>query len=406
MEKKKIAVIASSIAINGEKGLNRVGSVAKIFSENGYETELITSRFQHWFKRNRTQEEIDAINENFKVTFIDEPGYTKNVDLKRIFSHNKLAKNIYNYLNTQQYDVVYCVIPDNHLSALVGKYANEKGIPYVVDVEDLWPEAMRMVLDIPVVSDVLFSYFSKDAKKTYRSASAVVGSSDGYRDEPLKYNVTFDKKETVYVGNDMSVFDKGVEELADTIEKKDGEFWFAYAGSLGTSYDIPTLIKAAQKIYSEGKTDIRVKILGDGVKREEFEAVAKEAPCNVDFLGYCKFPFMAACLSKCDVTVNSLVMKAPQAFVSKIGDYLAAGKPMISTCMDKEFWAKVENDGFGVNVQPEDVDALYEKMMYLYNNPEVCAQMGKIARTIGEQQFDRRTSYLKLVKLTDELLGE
>ena len=31
-----------------------------------------------------------------------------------------------------------------------------KEIPFVADVNDLWPEAMRMIIDIPVISDIIF----------------------------------------------------------------------------------------------------------------------------------------------------------------------------------------------------------------------------------------------------------
>ena len=49
---------------------------------------------------------------------------------------------------------------------------------------------------------------------------------------------------------------------------------------------------------------------------------------------------MAAYLAKSDILVNSFVKKAPQSIVTKIGDYLAAGKPMINTCMSPEFRQK------------------------------------------------------------------
>ena len=403
----RIALVAYDAAMPGEKGLARMSYLAALFCQYGYEVDLITSGFQHWEKRPRTEEEIALARKALpcQVTFADQPGYTKNIQLRRIWSYRILANNILAHLEANDYDLVYSLIPDNRTAALAGKYAKRKGIPFVIDVEDLWPEAMRMVLDVPVLSDILFSYFSVNARRAYRCADGVVGSSDRYRDEPLKYKVDVPKKATVYVGNDLSAFDAGAAENAPAVEKPAGEFWITYAGTLGTSYDIPTLIRAADLLKKRGENDIRVMLLGDGPLRGEFQALADSLAGNVSFLGYMPYPVMAAYLTRSDVTVNSVVRKASQSIVSKIGDYLAAGKPMLNTCLDREFWDKVEADGFGVNVQPEDPEALAEALLALKNDPAGRAAMGARGRRIAEEQFDRPVSYRRIIRMADELLG-
>lgn len=131
-----------------------------------------------------------------------------------------------------------------------------------------------------------------------------------------------------------------------------------------------------------------------------------EKKCNVDFIGYTPYQKMAAYLYKSDVTINSFVKKAPQSIVTKIGDYLAAGKPMINTCSSSEFRRKVENDGFGINIIAEDVEALYDVIIGLYENRKKCNTMGVIARKIAEKQFDRKNSYQVIVKMVNDILSE
>lgn len=404
---KKIAMIVTDVALAGEKGLGRMFYLAELFCKYGYEVHMLTSKFQHWLKRFRTQEEMDAIiaASKCKVVFMDEPGYTKNVQVKRILSRRVLTGNIKAYLESNDFDLIYSQIPDNHLASVAAKHAKKNGLPFVIDIEDLWPEAMRMVLDIPVVSDILFSYFTVTARKAYRLADGAVGSSDTYRDEPLKYNVKVPRSVTVYVGSELGAFDEEARENLEKVEKPEGEFWVTYAGTLGTSYDIATLIRAADILQKEGKENLRIVLLGDGPMRPEFEKVAAECAGKVTFHGYVPHSLMAAYLVRSDVVVNSLVRKAAQSIVSKIGDYLASGHPMINTGLDPEFWAKVEADGFGVNVEPEDPEALADVIRDLMDNPEKCAQMGETARRIGQEQFDRPHSYRKIVDMVDELLG-
>lgn len=76
---------------------------------------------------------------------------------------------------------------------------------------------------------------------------------------------------------------------------------------------------------------------------------------------------------------------------------------MINTCMSPEFRRKVEADGFGVNIEPEDVKILADAIEDLYENEEKRLEMGKKARKIAEEQFDRPKSYRKIEELIREL---
>ncbi len=398
---KKIAVVTMGVRLNDEPGYTRFRYICEFLTDAGYEVDLITTTFQHWEKEQRNIAKIKQEDYKFNIKFIYEPGYKKNVDLKRIRSHRIAAKNLRTLLEKEgNYDLVYAEIPPNDVALAAAEYAKEKGIPFVADVNDLWPEAMRMVLDIPVVSDILFYPLQRDAEKVYRLVSGVIGTSDEYRDRPFRNQQRNIPKRTVYVGNELSVFDEGAEKNQEEVFKGEDEFWVTYAGTIGTSYDIKTMVLAAEELANRGMPNIRIKILGGGPMKEELRSMADVKQIfNVEFVGYAPYEKMAAYLKKSDVLVNSFVKKAPQSIVTKIGDYLAAGRPMINTCMSPEFRAKVEHDGFGVNIMPEDVKILADAIEDFYEDPEKCKEMGEKARKIAEQQFDRPHSYRKIEEL-------
>lgn len=403
--KKKIAVISMGVKLNGEKGYSRFRYIGDFLSDAGYQVDLITTTFQHWEK---AQRDIDAITKEdykFRLKFIYEPGYRKNIDLRRVRSHAIAAKNLTRLLQEEgDYDLIYCEIPPNDVALAAAEYAKEKGIPFVPDVNDLWPEAMRMVLDIPLVSDILFYPLLRDAEKVYSLVSGIIGTSDEYRDRPLKKQNLDVPKKTVYVGNEIAEFDRGVEKYGPEISKPEGEFWVSYAGTIGTSYDIRTMVLAAKELLDRGMGQIKIKILGGGPLKEELEKLSRDQGCaNVEFVGYVPYPKMAAYLAKSDILVNSFVKKAPQSIVTKIGDYLAAGKPMINTCMSPEFRQKVEHDGFGINILPEDVKILADGIVRLYEDEDGRKIMGEKARKIAQEQFDRPQSYKKIIELIEEL---
>nr|WP_317428449.1 glycosyltransferase family 4 protein [uncultured Blautia sp.] len=404
---KKIAVISMGVKLDNEKGYSRFRYIGDFLSDAGYQVDLITTTFQHWEKAQRNLDEIKKENYKFNLKFIYEPGYKKNIDFRRIRSHRIAAKNLRQLLEKEgDYDLIYCEIPPNDVALAAAEYAKAKDIPFVPDVNDLWPEAMRMVLDMPVISNILFYPLLRDAEKVYSLVAGIIGTSDEYRDRPLKNQKLDVPKKTVYVGNEIAEFDAGVAEYGPQISKDEEEFWVSYAGTIGTSYDIKTMVLAGKELLNRGKNQIKIKILGGGPLKEELETLAKEQKCiNVEFVGYAPYPKMAAYLAKSDILVNSFVKKAPQSIVTKIGDYLAAGKPMINTCMSPEFRNKVEHDGFGINIMPEDVNVLADAIEKLYEDEAGRTEMGKRARTIAEEQFDRPQSYKKIIELIEELTG-
>ena len=402
----KVAVITMGVKLDGEKGYTRFRYLCEFLVKKGYEVDLITTTFQHWEKKQRDLESVDQKSYPFGIKFIYEPGYRKNIDLRRVRSHRIAAENLRKLLEKEgDYDLIYAEIPPNDVALAAAEYAHRNKIPFVADVNDLWPEAMRMVFDIPIVSDLLFYPLKRDAEKVYSLTSGVIGTSDEYRDRPFLNQKRDVLKETVYVGNEISVFDREAEQHADEVQKEEGTFWVTYAGTIGTSYDIRTMVLAAEELMKQGKTKIRFQILGDGPTREMLENLAKERKIqNVKFTGYVPYEQMAAYLVKSDVLINSFVRKAPQSIVTKIGDYLAAGKPMINTCMSPEFRKKVEQDGFGINIEPEDVRELVNAVEWMYENEAERNDMGNRARKIAEEQFDRPASYGKTEAMISSLI--
>lgn len=405
-DKKRIAIYTQDAKLGNEvKGATRYVYLATLLHEQGYDVDFITSGFQHWEKRQRDVEHFDAGTDAYTIRFIEEPFYPKNMCPQRIWAHHVVAKRVSEYFDEHHdYDLIYCQIPPNDVAREIGKAAQKFNIPFVVDVNDLWPEAFRVALDVPVLSDILFSPFYRQAKAVYQMADAVVGTSDEYRERGLRDARSGIPSETVYVGNQLCEFDAGVAANASQIDKPAGDIWVSYAGTLSACYDLETLVNAmalVQKSHPEAK----LQILGDGSERENLKAAAQSCGASVIFHGYLPYDQMAAWLSKSDITINSLVEKAAQSIVTKIGDYLAAGKPMVNTSCSKEFRAKVEADGFGVNVKPGDAEGMARVLIDLIEDSSRRTQMGEKARAIAEEQFDRPHSYLKTVRLIEGLIG-
>jgi glycosyltransferase involved in cell wall biosynthesis len=397
----RIGIITMGVKLLGEtRGYTRYWSLATMLAEAGFEVDLITSRFQHWDKAQRKVEALDTGSYPFKVVFIDEPGYQKNLSIGRVLSHRQAAKNLTHYLKqAEPYQLLFSEIPPNDVALSAAKFAEEEGIPFILDVNDLWPEAMRMALDVALLSDILFYPFARDAREVFRRVSGVVGTSDEYAARPFTHCAADTPRITVYVGNELEEFDRGAERYSAEVSlmKEPGDFWVTYAGTLGASYDLSTLIEAAALLKQRGLTNIKLLILGDGPDRNKLQELAARLEAPVLFMGYTAYEKMAAYLKASDVLVNSLVKKAPQSIVNKIADYLAAGKPMINTGTTPELRAKIARQDLGVSIEAEDATVAAAAIEELFSNGEARARMGSNARQVSETEFDRKTSYVPLI---------
>lgn len=414
--KPRIAVVTMGVKLGDEtRGYTRFRFIAELLAQEGFDVDLITSSFQHWNKAHRDTSRACYQGLSYRIVFIDEPGYKRNLDLARIRSHAQAARNLHEHFqasfaaNPRAYDLIYAEIPPNDVARACAEEARDHGIPFVADINDLWPEAMRMVVDIPLISDVAFRPFERDARQVYSLMSAAVGTSNEYAEFPARYRSEPFERITVYVGNDLRAFDEGARRREQEVVKHRSELWVTYAGTLGASYDIDSLIRAAALLQTETKQqgltkDVRVKILGDGPDREKLERLAAKLDAPVDFLGYTEYDLMAAYLCASDVVVNSLKATAVQSIVTKIGDYLASGTPIVNTGTSEEFRSLINAYSVGINVPPEDIRALSDAISTLAHDTKRRAETGRRARHLAETQFDQRHAYLRIVDLVRNLL--
>lgn len=405
---KKIAIVSMIYFWTDlEPGPSRLFQIARVFCNSGYSVEVITSDFQHFKKEKRKVEDILSAGYPFKITFIPTLAYRKNIDIRRVISSNILAKRVRKYLsqNIKEYDAVYCTIPPNDVSASVAKVCSKYRVPLIVDVEDLWPEAMALIVKNEFIRKLLFHSFYLNAEVTYKNASGVIGTSEDYTERAFKECKQSIPKDTVYVGCNLEEFDSGVLKYSDEIIKGEEEFWVTYAGSISTSYDIETLIRAAQKLYLSGHKSIKIQILGTGSKKDEYESLVKrEGIENVIFRGYIPYQKMAAFLWKSDIVINSFVKGAIQSIVNKVGDYLASGKAMINALENPVFCRMVDTYKVGINIEPENINALAKIILELKKNKDFRLSMGVNARRLAEVEFDRKVSYLRIVNMVDNII--
>ena len=352
--------------------------LAEMLSGDGHKVELITSDFMHG--RARYKDAPVSQMYKSKLTYVHEPAYYHNVSLKRLFSHFVWGRNVSKYLK----------------SFLTSKYCKKHKIPFIIDVQDLWPEAFALAIKSRFLQKILFAPMFWVAASIYNSADLVLAVSETYKERALRKNKKCRDSLCVYLGNNGAVFDDAKEKYR--VSRQDNEIWLCYIGTLGYSYDIPCVIDALKFLENkELKKKVRFILIGDGPLRVLFEKYADEQKVNAEFVGRKPYEEMVGFLCSCDIAINPIVKNSAASIINKVGDYALSGLPVINTQECQEYRDLLDEYKCGINCRVGDSDQVASAIQYLVNNEGVRKEMGVASRRLGEERFDRRKTYRKIV---------
>lgn len=169
-----------------------------------------------------------------------------------------------------------------------------------------------------------------------------------------------------------------------------GKFVILYSGNIGLFQDLKTIIKAAVKLKKH--KEILFLFIGDGGGLNKLKEVVKENNLtNVIFLPYQPKEFLPYSLTACDISIVPLEKGIEGLAVpSKIYGILASGRAVLGLVGENcEVADIIKNANCGFRVNQGDVGGLIEKIIYIYQNPELLKNMGVNSRKYFEKYFTR-----------------
>ena len=106
---------------------------------------------------------------------------------------------------------------------------------------------------------------------------------------------------------------------------------------------------------------------------------------------------MVARLLGCDIVINPITKGSAASIINKVGDYALSGLPVINTQESPEYRHLIEQYHCGINCKCGDADGVAKALKQLVGDKQLRELMGENARKLGEEKFDRRNSYLRIV---------
>lgn len=123
---------------------------------------------------------------------------------------------------------------------------------------------------------------------------------------------------------------------------------------------------------------------------------------DCQFTGRLEYEKMVGLLCSCDIAVNPIKKGSAGSIINKVGDYAAAGLPVINTQENNEYRNLVEEYKIGFNCENNNSNDLAEKINILWNDEKSRKEFGNNNRKLAEKKFNRNRTYNEIVKLMEK----
>jgi glycosyltransferase involved in cell wall biosynthesis len=271
-------------------------------------------------------------------------------------------------------------------------------VPFVLEVRDLWPEAiveLGLMRPGPAVR-----MLQALARFLYAQAARVVVVTEAFADRLVAQGVARDKLAVIPNGADTRLFSPEVDGGAtrQRLGLGDDQFVVAYIGSHGVSHGLEAVLDAAAR-----SPDVCYLLVGDGAERDHLLRLRDQRGLsNVRMLPSvprAEVPSLYAAADVCLVPLRDVPLFS--SFVpSKLFEVLAAGRPCVGAVRGEAREILRRSRG-ALLVDPGRGDAIAEAVDHLRADPLLRAALAQAARTFAEQHYDRdvlAARYLELLQ--------
>lgn len=358
----------------------RVSELAKHWAKQGHDATVLTGFPNH---------PSGIIPDKYKglIRSKEKHGNVKVVRTYVYAAPNKgFVKRILNYLSFMfssillgtravgRPDILIATSPQFFVAVAGYVISRIKKCKFIFEVRDLWPEEIVAVGAIK--NKFTIRILEKIEMFLYRKADLVVAVAQGTTDTLVKRGIPKSKLVLIPNGVDIEHFQNrnGYVKKSLGYESK---FVVSYIGTHGMAHRLETVLEAALLLKENNR--IQFLFVGDGAEKQSLVKRAKELNLeNVFFHDqidrnripefYNASDLFLVPLRKADLFTRNIP--------SKVYEIMAAKKPMI-IATEGESRKLVEQSGAGIGVTPENCRELAGQISYLFQNPELCLEMGE-----------------------------
>jgi len=267
---------------------------------------------------------------------------------------------------------------------------------FIFEVRDLWPDAAIEMGELKNKFFMKFSYVLENY--LYKRADHIIAVTNRFKQKIIKKGFSENKISVVRNGSDLSFKQVDISGVLKEKFQIDKNFIVIYAGNLGIAQNLETILEAAKQLKNK---NILFLIVGTGPEETILKNNAESNHLNnVFFTGEIAKENVSEYLSLADCGIIPLknIPIFETTIPSKIFDYMSANLPIILG-VKGEAKEILENSETGIVYEPENVEDLVEKILYLKANIGLLKKFSENGRKTVIEKFNRNKLAEKLEKI-------
>lgn len=262
-----------------------------------------------------------------------------------------------------------------------------RGIPYVLDVHDLWPDHLLTVGTLTAQHPV-YRVFRALTDASLRRAAGVICLTPYLSERARVYARDAAKVQTVLSGIDLDRFHPGADAAAFRAKYALGDARLvSFIGAFVTAYDFDTMLAAARLLGD--RPGVRVLLGGGGTQAARLDALLGGDLAHVARTGWVDYDDVPAAYAASDVCFWAL---RPEPLYrgtmpTKLYEALAAGLPTAAAVegVAADF---LRQTGAGLSVPCGDAGGLADAIARLLDDDALRARCARAGRAYAEAHLD------------------
>jgi len=324
--------------------------------------------------------------------------------LTRILNYGSFSiSSILGALFSGKHDVIFTIFPPPLVGIPTYITGLAKRIPFVLSVQDIWPELPVSLGEIK--NKYLIKFLEIVEALSYKWSESILVISNGFKRRLEEKGVLKDKIHVVPNWVDVDFITPGPR--YNGIRAKYGlgdKFIVMFAGTIGLCQGLECVIDAASLI-SDNK-DILFLFVGEGAEKQKLQDKSQEYKLeNVIFLPAQPREYMPDFLAAADVCLVTLQNKPlfKITIPCKTYEIMAAGRPIVAN-VDGDLKELVEQAGCGIVVEPENPKQMSDAIIRLYEDQQLRTKLGRSGREYVVQHYTRARIMDEFIKVFQEAI--
>lgn len=350
-----------------------------------------------------TFETADVEDKSFKTILVDSYTHPESELIGRFKESNDFGKKSVEYIEKHHSEIDFVYNDGWQLFGLyrVAKVCKKYGIPYMVPIQDIYPECLFTNKNYPALLKWMIKTILLPIDRYYQKHAACVRTiSDEMRDYLSSTRKV--PKENYLVVNNWQNDEDFVNNYP--ARESDGKLVFAYVGSINAHANVDLMIKA----FAEAKIpNSELRIYGGGNQKEACQQLVKDMDLkNVSF-GFVSRNEIPAVQSDASVLILALPSgNGNLCLPSKLTSYLLSGRPVLAS-VDQDSSTKriLEGEECGKTVVPDNKEALVYGFKYFAKlTSEERKKMGENSREYALKHLTREANLSLVINSVKNIL--